>query len=219
MKSRARSYESDEIVVDYDIARCIHVAECVRGLPQVFDPARRPWIDATLAPAEAIAEVVRRCPTGALHYRRIDEEERPAERNEVRASADGPLYLQGRLDMHMPGGERIEETRVALCRCGASQNKPYCDNSHVAAGFHDAATHVPQRLADLGRLRLGIVETTAVSVAFAPDGPVLIDGPVAVCGSDASEAVGVKCALCRCGKSRAKPFCDGSHVAAGLGKD
>ena len=213
MKSRARSYESDEIVVDYDIARCIHVAECVRGLPQVFDPARRPWIDATLAPAEAIAEVVRRCPTGALHYHRIDEEEQPAERNEVRASADGPLYLQGRLDMHMPGGERIEETRVALCRCGASQNKPYCDNSHVAADFHDSATHVPQQLAE------GIVEWTTVSVTFAPDGPVLIDGPVAVCGADASEAVGVKCALCRCGRSRAKPFCDGSHVAAGVRTD
>ena len=116
-------------------------------------------------------------------------------------------------EMHMPGGERIEETRVALCRCGASQNKPYCDNSHVAADFHDSATHVPQQLAE------GIVERTTVSVTFAPDGPVLIDGPVAVCGADASEAVGVKCALCRCGRSRAKPFCDGSHVAAGIRTD
>jgi CDGSH-type Zn-finger protein len=127
----------------------------------------------------------------------------------VRAAADGPLYLNGRFVMQMPDGERIEETRVALCRCGASQNTPYCDNSHVEAGFQDSATGVPQRLA------AGAIEETAVTVTFAPDGPVLIDGPVAVCGTDASEAVGIKCALCRCGKSQAKPFCDGSHAQAG----
>ena len=209
MKAKVHSYKSDGIVVEYDVARCIHVAECFRGLPKVFDPERRPWIDPTLASADAIAEVVRRCPTGALHYRRLEEQEQPPQRNEVRAAADGPLYLNGRFVMHMPGGERVEETRVALCRCGASLNKPYCDNSHVAAGFRDSATGVPQRLAEGG------TEETAVTVTFAPDGPVLIDGPVAVCGTDAGEAVGIKCALCRCGKSHAKPFCDGSHAQAG----
>lgn len=207
MKTRVRTYEGDGIAVDYDVGRCIHVAECVRGLRQVFDPERRPWIDATRASADAIAEVIRRCPTGALHYRRTGEEEQPSARNEARAAVDGPLYLQGRLEIQMPGGDRIEETRVALCRCGASQNKPYCDNSHVEAGFRDAATNVPQLLAE------GLAEKTTVTVTFAPDGPVLVDGPVAVCGADASEAAGVKCALCRCGQSQAKPFCDGSHAA------
>ncbi len=210
MKTKVRSYEGDDIVIDYDVARCIHVAECVRGLPQVFDPARKPWVDATRGSGDAIAEVVRRCPTGALHYRRTGEAERPAERNEVHAAADGPLYLQGRLDIQLPSGERIEETRVALCRCGASRHKPYCDNSHIEAGFHDSATNVPQQLAEAAAGK------TTATVTFAPDGPVLIDGPVAVCGADASEAVGVKCALCRCGKSQTKPFCDGSHVTASV---
>lgn len=208
MKTKVRTYEGDGIAVDYDAGRCIHVAECVRGLRQVFDPERRPWIDATLAPADAIAEVVRRCPTGALHYRRTDDEERPAERNEVRAAVDGPLYLSGQIELHLPEAGRIDETRVALCRCGASRNKPYCDNSHVAAGFHDSATSIPQQLAE------GVAERATVAVTFAPDGPVLLDGPLAVCGADASEAAGVRCALCRCGKSHAKPFCDGSHAAA-----
>ena len=167
---------------------------------------------ATLGSAEAIAEVVRRCPTGALHYRRTGEEERPAERNEVRAVADGPLYLQGRLEIRMPGGEASKKRGWPYCRCGASQNKPYFDNSHVEAGFQDSATGVPRQLAE------GVVERTTVAVTFAPDGRVLIDGPVVACGVDASEAIGVKCALCRCGKSRAKPFCDGSHVAAGSQK-
>jgi uncharacterized Fe-S cluster protein YjdI len=57
-----------------DRGRCGHYAACVRGLPQVFDPTRRPWIRADLADAQAVAEVVRRCPAGALHYRLLAEE-------------------------------------------------------------------------------------------------------------------------------------------------
>ena len=64
-----RAYAAPEVAVFYDRGRCRHYAECVRGLPQVFDPTRRPWIRADLADAQAVAEVVRRCPTGALHYR------------------------------------------------------------------------------------------------------------------------------------------------------
>jgi uncharacterized Fe-S cluster protein YjdI len=57
-----RAYAAPEVTVFYDRSRCRHYAECVRGLPQVFDPARRPWIRADLADADTVAEVVRRCP-------------------------------------------------------------------------------------------------------------------------------------------------------------
>jgi uncharacterized Fe-S cluster protein YjdI len=69
-----RAYAAPEVTVFYDRGRCRHYAECVRGLPQVFDPTRRPWIRADLADADTVAEVVRRCPTGALHYRLLAEE-------------------------------------------------------------------------------------------------------------------------------------------------
>lgn len=75
-----KAYTADEITVYYERARCRHYAECVRGLPDVFDPSRRPWIRADLADRERIAEVVRSCPTGALHYRLASgETERPLE--------------------------------------------------------------------------------------------------------------------------------------------
>ena len=64
-----RAYAAPEVTVFYDRGRCRHYAECVRGRAQVFYPTRRPWIRADLADANGIAEVVRRCPTGALHYR------------------------------------------------------------------------------------------------------------------------------------------------------
>ena len=51
---------------------CIHAGECIRGAPDVFDFARRPWVVVDNDTADRIAETVRRCPTGALHYRRLD---------------------------------------------------------------------------------------------------------------------------------------------------
>ena len=59
-------FKNSRITVRYDEAVCIHAGECVRGLPAVFDPMSTPWIDVNAAPPEAIMEVVRRCPSGAL---------------------------------------------------------------------------------------------------------------------------------------------------------
>ena len=72
MTEKIKSYWSDDLVVTYDAARCIHAAECVRGLPGVFDTGKRPWIQPGNAAADAVAEVVMRCPTGALHFERKD---------------------------------------------------------------------------------------------------------------------------------------------------
>ena len=211
MTKKLRTYEADDMVVVYDAARCIHVKECVHRLPGVFDPEKKPWVDPKRASADAIAEVVRRCPTGALHYqRRRGLQEEPPERNEVRPAVDGPLYVRGRLELHLPDGQTIEETRAALCRCGLSENKPFCDDSHDEAGFRDSATNVPQQLT------AATAENETVVVTFAPGGPILLDGPVTIFGADGSQADGVKGALCRCGESRVKPYCDGSHAASDI---
>jgi CDGSH-type Zn-finger protein len=52
----------------------------------------------------------------------------------------GPLFLRGRIQIR-DAEERLirEDTRVALCRCGASENKPFCDGSHRRIGFDAAA--------------------------------------------------------------------------------
>ena len=72
MTDKVKTYWSDDIVVAYDAGRCIHAAECVRGLPGVFDTGKQPWIQPANAAADAVAEVVMRCPTGALHFERKD---------------------------------------------------------------------------------------------------------------------------------------------------
>jgi uncharacterized Fe-S cluster protein YjdI/CDGSH-type Zn-finger protein len=130
-----RAYTAPEITVYYDVSRCIHVAACVRGLPQVFDTNARPWIQAGNAPAETLAEVVRRCLTGALHYvLGAGPAEAPDPATSVEVIQNGPLFVRGDL-MIVSASAPVRETRAALCRCGASAHAPYCDNSHRRTGF------------------------------------------------------------------------------------
>jgi uncharacterized Fe-S cluster protein YjdI len=129
-----RSYDGEGITVDYDVHRCLHAAECVRGLPAVFDTARKPWIQPANAPADDIADVIHRCPSGALQYHRTDgaPDEEPEVPTRASLHPDGVLHLRGDLEVATPEGPR-QETRVMLCGCGRTRNRPYCDHSGVCA--------------------------------------------------------------------------------------
>jgi CDGSH-type Zn-finger protein len=184
----------------------------VRGLPRVFDPGRRVWVDATQAQASEIANIVQRCPTGALHFRRTDGgvEETTPRSNEVRITPDGPLYFRGDLEIHTSTAV-LKETRAALCRCGASRNKPFCDNSHADIAF---------RASDESRITAAAGESEGGLLRIMPatNGPYVVEGSLTLVSSDGltRAACGPKVAFCRCGHSRNKPFCDGSHLKAGF---
>lgn len=131
-------YADDRIEVTYNARRCIHASECVQGLPAVFERGRRPWIMPGGASADEIVAVIERCPSGALHYTRLDggANEVPNEPVVIEATRNGPLYVRGRVELRTADDSMVvEETRVALCRCGQSNNKPFCDNSHLRTGF------------------------------------------------------------------------------------
>lgn len=214
MAEKIHRYEGKALEVTWNQNRCIHMGECVRRLPEVFDPEKRPWITPDEAAADELAEVVRCCPTGALQYRRLDggAEETAPEENEVVIDPDGPLLVQGDVELLTNDRKPIaKETRVALCRCGQSQIKPYCDGAHSKAGF-EAASTIPDP-------KVGERETDSpcLRVVVASDGPLLLEGPVELrdgVGSD--RCAGSRTALCRCGASSNKPFCDGSHKAVGF---
>src|SRR5687767_3001705 len=124
-----REYGSGAITVEWYAARCIHSAACIKALPQVFNARRRPWIDVDKASADAIAQAVLQCPTGALHYKRHDggREESVAPGVTVRAVRDGPFILSGQVEVRGGDGELLRnDSRVALCRCGQSRHKPFC---------------------------------------------------------------------------------------------
>ena len=152
MKWKLYEYEGENIKVTYDLARCIHVEECVKSLPGVFDRDRRPWVDPDAGGPDEVAEVIRRCPTGALQYQRKDggaQESAPSP-NRVTVDPDGPLYLEGDIEIRTPDGETLlRDTRVALCRCGASGTKPFCDASHLGIDFSPADERRWQATCDL----------------------------------------------------------------------
>jgi len=143
-RTMPREYVGEQIAIGWEPKLCIHAAECVRGMPEVFDTQSRPWVTVENAfdRADELAGLIARCPSGALSYRRLDDG--PAESPDaaddhavhVAIQPDGPLYVRGDLTLKDAAGGVVRDgLRVALCRCGDSQNKPFCDNSHIAAGF------------------------------------------------------------------------------------
>jgi len=212
--AKTRQYDGDGIRVAYDAERCIHAAKCVHGLPAVFDPNRRPWIDAEAAPADMLAASIRQCPTGALTYERLDggPAEAPTPTNELRVMPDGPVYASG--DLVILDAERSEierDRRVAFCRCGASSNKPFCDGCHTEVGFEDSGILGAPKLRPISE-----EDTPDLSIRLREDGPLVLDGRFRLVGADGSETTGASGALCRCGASKNKPFCDGSHREIGF---
>ena len=208
---RLHEFRGDAITVTWSRRRCTHVAACIMNLPAVFEPGRRPWVDVAKGSAEAIARVVPHCPTGALHFHRTDggaAEPVPAS-NAVAVTRDGPINVRGDLEIYDESGElRLRDTRAALCRCGQSANRPFCDGAHHATGFRDGGVvGGPGSLVDNG------APDTKLRVRPESGGPLRLDGPFTMAGTDRRTILsGTQAALCRCGRSRAKPFCDGSHL-------
>ncbi len=212
MTSKIHEYRGKSILVTYDAERCIHAAECVRGLPGVFNPRAKPWVAPDAAGAGEVAEVVMRCPTGALQLERLDGEAAPSapEENTIAVCADGPLYARGEVEVvDGDGALLVRDTRVALCRCGASANKPYCDGSHSKAEFRDDGA-IPDP-----RIKPGDAERGKLTVTVTAGGPLILDGPVSISGGE-DRCAGGRGALCRCGASENKPFCDGTHNKIGF---
>jgi uncharacterized Fe-S cluster protein YjdI len=139
----ARTYRTEHIEVRWEPRLCVHVGECFQGLPDVFDPWSRPWVRPAAADPDDIAEVVMRCPTGALHFRRLDggpQEEDVIGDVTLAALPDGPMQVRGKVRLVDGEGNVVrEDTRLALCRCGASRQKPFCDGTHRLIGFRDDA--------------------------------------------------------------------------------
>jgi uncharacterized Fe-S cluster protein YjdI len=125
-----KQYPGEAITVSYDTKRCIHFAECVKGLPAVFDTSKRPWIQVEGADADAVAEVVERCPSGALRYVRADGRVEEPDAAVIELLPDGPLRVSGAFEI-----DGLSETRATLCRCGRTANQPYCDLECERSGW------------------------------------------------------------------------------------
>jgi CDGSH-type Zn-finger protein/uncharacterized Fe-S cluster protein YjdI len=195
--------------IRFDGSRCIHARNCVLGYPAVFKAnVEGPWIDPDAATPEELVAAASRCPSGAIRVERVDGAavEPPSGRNAIAVLESGPYAVRG--DVRV--GESAE-LRATLCRCGASKNKPYCDGSHVAAGF-SATGEFPAPESLPAWEAPGPLEITPL-----PDGPLKVAGPHEVtCGGGRAVRRASVAYLCRCGASANKPFCDGTHRKIGF---
>jgi uncharacterized Fe-S cluster protein YjdI len=135
MKTLRKTYSNGQVTVVWQPGKCIHTGICFHGLPGVFDPRKRPWVNAEGADTASIVEQVRQCPSGALSFYMNKGHEAPSEHPSglrVEVMKDGPLIVYGPLQLKTDGNEQLLENRTtAFCRCGLSGNKPFCDGSHV----------------------------------------------------------------------------------------
>ena len=211
-KKVVKDFTGDCATVTWNSELCIHVAECGRAKGDLFLGDRKPWCDPNAASNEEILDVVERCPTGSLSVIFTDPskiEQGPAD-NTITVVYGGPLVVRGKLNIEgAPADAPGLNFRASLCRCGLSKNKPYCDNSHEKSDFNDygAVGESGEPLTESG----GELDITLIE-----NGPLRLSGNMRiVAGSGRDAWQGTKTALCRCGLSKKKPFCDGSHRAAG----
>jgi CDGSH-type Zn-finger protein len=142
IKDKRKSYVGNKITIHDNRKICSHAAECVNSLPSVFRLNSRPWIDPDAAKVQEIADTIRKCPSGALSYS-IDGIEY-SDQNDmnpmVTVSKDGPYVITGGVELigdNIQFGDRASKEHYTLCRCGASQNKPFCDGMHRSISFRD----------------------------------------------------------------------------------
>ncbi len=140
-----KRYSNGEITVLWQPALCTHSTNCFAGLPLVFDPRARPWVKIDAADTATIVAQVAKCPSGALS---IERSAAPADASDnigagderdvvrIQASPNGPLLVKGPVVVIDPAGnETRHEEKVALCRCGHSSRKPFCDGTHKKIEF------------------------------------------------------------------------------------
>ena len=135
--SKIKEYKKEDLTVQWNQEKCIHSKECWKGLIQVFNPSKRPWIDINGATSEKIKSQIDKCPSGALTYKAGNAEAKEiAASTKVEALKNGPLIVHGLLYVTNADGSIEEKSNTtAFCRCGASQKKPYCDGTHRNIAF------------------------------------------------------------------------------------
>jgi uncharacterized Fe-S cluster protein YjdI/CDGSH-type Zn-finger protein len=136
-----KEYSNGDITIIWNPEKCIHARECIRGLPQVFRRGETPWINMQAASSEEIRSVVDRCPSGALSCGMVQKSSGVGDSlpsAKITVKKNGPLLVEGGCSLRDREGRVLAEGGpYAICRCGGSGKKPFCDGTHIKIGFDD----------------------------------------------------------------------------------
>jgi uncharacterized Fe-S cluster protein YjdI len=135
-----KKYSNGDVTVIWKPHLCIHSGNCVKALPKVYNPKEKPWIKAENATTAELKAQIALCPSGALSYvlekpQQNKEEAKENVLTRIEVRKNGPLMVHGVLEVTHGETTDRKERITAFCRCGSSQNKPYCDGTHNKIAF------------------------------------------------------------------------------------
>ena len=134
--------------------------------------------------------------------------------NSIMVRPDGPLICKGDADITLQDADAniiLKDKEFALCRCGLSKNKPFCDGTHKTKELKMTQTFNDERKEDIHGSVGDLIITVKTNAMYS------IKGPVTIFSRDGlSKTTRTKAALCRCGFSEQKPFCDAKHKKCGF---
>ena len=147
-KDSVKEFSNGEITVYWKSELCIHSANCLIGLPAVFNSKKKPWINVHASNSKDIMKAIDTCPSRALTYLKstkfITSKPRATQKMKskfarVQILQNGPALITGNFIVRDAQKKKIqiENEVVAICRCGGSKKKPFCDGSHQSVGFTD----------------------------------------------------------------------------------
>ena len=194
-------YQGEDLNVSFNAKLCSHGGACIKNLPSVFNLKASPWINLEDCDTSQVITVVNQCPSGALSYQEATDKHVSAT-----LIPNGPINFRGEISVKRNFQDKGSSAqRISLCRCGLSKNKPFCDASHRMK-FKDAGQldHRPA-----SKTKQEAAEN--ISITCVEDGPLMCQGNLQLIASDGEALTVIDPALCRCGASKRKPFCDGSH--------
>lgn len=147
-KDLVKEYSNGEITVYWRADLCIHSANCLLKLPEVFNSKKKPWVNIHASGSREIMKTVDTCPSRALTYLKSPKFVTSKPRATVKMKPkyarvhllkNGPALITGNFIVRDAQKKKIQidSEVVAICRCGASKRKPFCDGSHQTVGFTD----------------------------------------------------------------------------------
>jgi CDGSH-type Zn-finger protein len=122
--------------------------------------------------------------------------------NEALVTSGGPIRMTGNITLVDESGAVTHANQLDFCRCGKAGSRPLCDRSHLDIEFIDRGAI--SRASDC----LPLTRPQNVTVTCVKDGPLRFRGYLRLYNRKGQECSTMQGALCRCGRSTNKPFCD-----------
>ena len=127
-------YEGKDINIVFNRSICAGAGTCVRNFPTIYKNASEDWINPDGDSIDEVKKSVKQCPSGALFYELAGEDEiEDYDGYKLTVIKNGPLNVVGKVDLLVDKWSTNANTqKYSLCRCGASENKPFCDYMHAS---------------------------------------------------------------------------------------